>query len=118
MVLASADQIGAARPGGDQQHGAGQAAARRPRHDLPLRRPAGRRTSSKPAGALVRGRDLLLRANHRNFTVADGRERRPVERVRRVGSSISCRCDRRSAVTVGVPGGAENRPVISRCVAL
>ena len=33
-------------------------------------------------------------------------------------SSINSRCDRRSAVTVGVPGGAENRPVISRWVAL
>ena len=61
---------------------------------------------------------MLPGANHRNFAITNRRERRPVERVRRIRSSISWRCDMRNAVTVGVPGGAENSPVIKRCVAL
>ena len=53
------------------------------------------------------------------LTVADHRERRPIEGVGRVRGHPSARaaiC--RSAVAVGVPGGAENKPVIRRWVAL
>jgi hypothetical protein len=74
------------RPGSDCRAGysAGQASARRPGDDLPLRRPASffRRAitaSLKLNASLLR--DDLLRADHGHFAISNGGERRPVERM-------------------------------------